>query len=260
LKATLLGAAQDGGVPQAGCQCPRCNSLKLTAASLALDLDDGRTVLIDITPDFRAQSRSIDLKSLDAIYLTHAHWGHYGGLMQLGKEGWNVKGMEVWLSERFAKFILSNEPFASLVRAGNIILKSMGQGIRSRHGIVAEPVIHRAEFTDTVGYSFDLNGRRALYLPDVDRFDEPLRDLIGRHDLVWLDGTFYSGDELPGRNMQDIPHPPIIESAAQLKEFGGKIVFIHFNHTNPVLDRTFSGRVELEVAGFSFGSDGDEFR
>src|SRR5947209_14989246 len=86
----VLGIAQDGGYPQAGCERPDCAAawnhakLRQRVASLAI-VDGEHRWLIDATPDFASQLHSAGGR-LDGILLTHAHIGHYLGLAQLGRE------------------------------------------------------------------------------------------------------------------------------------------------------------------------------
>jgi pyrroloquinoline quinone biosynthesis protein B len=97
--ARILGSAQDGGVPQVGCRCERCNHARMNAehvrfpASLAIVGKSGRLLLIDVTQNLSQQLDLIrDLlpsgKNLlpAAVLLSHAHVGHYAGLLFFGKE------------------------------------------------------------------------------------------------------------------------------------------------------------------------------
>jgi len=95
VEAILLGIAQDGGVPHTGCECANCSrawtdpSLRRFAACLALiDRANHTSWLIDATPDFREQLHALRRLApdcpLSGIILTHAHIGHYAGLIHLG--------------------------------------------------------------------------------------------------------------------------------------------------------------------------------
>jgi pyrroloquinoline quinone biosynthesis protein B len=79
--------------------------------------------------------------------------------------------------------------------------------------VTAVLVPHRDEFTDTVGYVIARQGRRGvLFIPDIDQWGKwwaSIRELVDTVDLALLDGTFASADELPGRSIDDIPHPLI---------------------------------------------------
>ena len=78
--------------------------------------------------------------------------------------------------------------------------------------MTAFAVPHRDEFTDTVGYLIERGNRRALFIPDIDQWSKwsrGIRRLVDTVDLAFLDGTFASAAELPGRSTADIPHPLI---------------------------------------------------
>ena len=87
----------------------------------------------------------------------------------------------------------------------------------------------------------------------------PIDSLINDVDLAFLDGTFYSNGEIPGRDMTEIPHPFIEESMERFSALGDaekkKIHFIHFNHTNPVLWKKES-REEVISLGFRLAKEG----
>ena len=77
---------------------------------------------------------------------------------------------------------------------------------------------------------------------------------------LFLDGTFYKERELPGRNMNEVPHPFIQESVDLFKDLSlaekQKIFFIHFNHTNPLIDHSSKEYKEVKSRGFNVASEG----
>ena len=105
--------------------------------------------------------------------------------------------------------------------------------------VTAFVVPHRDEFTDTVGYLIEGPRARAVFIPDIDRWerwDRSIRELANQVDLAFLDGTFSSVDEVRGRRIEEIPHPMVPETRELLKGARAKLWFIHLNHTNPALD------------------------
>lgn len=83
LEVTFLGTGTSTGVPEIGCHCKTCMSPdprdKRLRASVLVKKGDHR-IVIDCGPDFREQMLREDIGSLDAIFITHEHYDHLGGL------------------------------------------------------------------------------------------------------------------------------------------------------------------------------------
>ncbi len=257
----ILGTAQDAGIPQAGCYSKFCNYARQTggrklASSLAIiDPETHQYFLVDVSPDVREQldlipeahfkDRASARNPLDGILLTHGHIGHYSGLVHLGKEGMGIGPTAAYIDSTMASFLASNGPWSLMVDEGrlDLIVVEPGAAIKLTDRLSATPLLipHRAEFTRTLAWLVQGPKRNLLYLPDIDRWSEmerPILRLLAEWsvDVALIDGTFYSGDELPGRDMTKIPHPPIAESVKLLEDkpnLKTEIVFTHFNNTNP---------------------------
>jgi pyrroloquinoline quinone biosynthesis protein B len=278
----VLGIAQDGGFPQAGCSKVCCkaawtdSSRRRSVASLAI-VDPGthQRWLIDATPDFREQLRRLDevapagsSPGLDGIFLTHGHIGHYTGLMQLGREVMGAKGVPVYAMPRMRKFLETSGPWDQLVKLGNISLRSLATTgpiiLNDRLSVMPLLVPHRDEYTETVGFVIRGPSHAVLYLPDIDKWDKwstPLTEALAGVDVAYLDGTFYSDGEIPGRNMAEIPHPFVVETLALLAplplEQRAKVRFIHLNHTNPALNSAGNASRQLSEAGLLVAVEGE---
>jgi pyrroloquinoline quinone biosynthesis protein B len=246
----VLGIAQDAGIPHLNCQQERCASIRAgkrraeKVSSLGLvDRVSGRAYLFDATPDFNAQVHALTGgRPPDAIFLTHAHVGHYTGLMYLGRESIGARGVPVYGTDRMLEFLSANGPWSQLISLGNIERRSLEHdrpmelpdGIR----VTAFRVPHRDEFSDTVGYRIDGPRQSALFIPDIDRWekwDRSIRELANTVDLAFLDGTFASPDEVK-RNIEEIPHPMMSRTRELLKGTRATLWFIHINHTNAEID------------------------
>ena len=248
-EAVVLGIAQDGGVPHLGCRQALCvgarrdPSKRHFVASLGiLDPAAGRRFLIDATPDFPAQVERLGGMP-DAILLTHAHIGHYLGLAELGREVVNAKGMPIYCTASMARFLRENKPWSRLVERGNVAIREIETGkefaLTDDVHATAFRVPHRDEDSDTVAYLVRGPKRRVLWLPDIDRWekwDRSLADFGEDADLtMFLDGTFFSADEIPGRAIRDIPHPLVpdtVEILARRRHAAAAVRFVHLNHTN----------------------------
>jgi len=275
----VLGVAQDGGVPHIGCRQERCEAARRDPARrervAALGLVDeaaGRRFLIDATPDLPSQVESLgpprprEQGVVDGILLTHAHVGHYTGLMYLGREALSAGGIPVWATPRMARFLRENGPWSQLVALGNVSLREMEPGaavaLTDRLRVTPLLVPHRDELSDTVAFRVEGPERSLLYLPDIDkweRWDRRLADEVGRVDWALLDGTFEDPAEVPGRSLAEIPHPLVGETVALLGPGPrrAKVLFVHLNHTNRLL-RDEAAAAALAAKGFGVARDGQE--
>lgn len=278
----VLGIAQDGGVPQAGTKAPDAwrTERKRHASCLAIvDLATSQRWLIDATPDFPEQLHMLDRlfpvrerPGLAGIFLTHAHVGHYTGLMFLGHEVMGAKGVPVFAMPRMHSFLFTNGPWSQLMRYGNIQLRLMRAGVKvtltSSLSITPLLVPHRQEFSEVVGFRIDGPKSSAIYIPDIDSWEQfdsmgtRIEDLIAAVDVAYIDGTFFENGEIPGRDMSGFPHPFITHS---MKRFASlpesekrKVRFIHLNHTNPALWQS-AERKAVEAAGFRVAEEGERF-
>ena len=270
----VLGIAQDAGIPQAGCRKACCASgRKERVASLALaDPASGRWWLFDATPDLPAQLAAMQPASgctLAGVFVTHAHIGHYTGLMHFGREVMGARGVPVWAMPRMRAFLEANGPWDQLVRLRNIELRplaadsviDLGNGLR----VTPFRVPHRDEYSETVGFRIARGTKAALFLPDIDkweRWDRSIEQAIAGVDVAWLDGTFHDAGELPGRNLAEIPHPLVVESVERFRALPAgeraKIRFIHLNHTNAVGRPGSRERSALEREGYRVAKTGEK--
>ena len=262
----LLGTAQDGGRPHPGCWKPCCEGREREpVASLGIR---GRTGwwLVDATPDFPAQVASMG-EMPRGILLTHAHIGHYLGLAWLGREAASTESMPVWCGPRMAEFLRENGPWSQLVELGQIELNAFQPGtvIPLEEGleVVALQVPHRDEFSGTFAFLVRRpQGGSLLHAPDIDAWDglEPsLESLAQACDHLLLDGTFFSADELPGRDLADIPHPLVTSTMDLLESVPGRgaVRFIHLNHSNPLLKPGSDAAVSVVERGFGTARTGE---
>ncbi len=281
----VLGVAQDGGMPQAGCYSDACQrartrSMPRYSSSLAIvEPEAGRYYLVDASPDLRLQMdliddagfrrRSAQRRPFDGIFLTHAHIGHYLGLALLGREGLGIAPTPCYCSASMADYLRSNGPWSLMVEEGRLDLRPVepDRWIRIDEQLSARalPVPHRREFSDTVGWLFRGPSRTVLYLPDIDRWEaweRPVEELVASVDVSLLDGSFYSAGELPGRSIEEIPHPLIpgtMERLQAVVRSGRSVVFIHLNNTNPALDEESPEAREILRRGFAVASEGQRF-
>lgn len=277
----ILGTAQDGGSPQAGCQKECCKDLwnnsenrKMVSCIGIIDPATKQQWIIDATPDFKWQIARLNAKSgqkeLSGIFLTHAHIGHYTGLMDLGREVMGAKSLKVYAMPRMQNFLEQNAPWSQLVNLKNISIHSLKADsailLSKNIKIIPFLVPHRDEFSETVGYKIIGKNKSALFIPDIDKWQKWERSIIDEiktFDYAFLDGTFYANGEIPGRDMSEIPHPFIEESINIFSELSekekSKIFFIHLNHTNPALKMESKAYKKIVDSGFNVAEELSEF-
>lgn len=274
---TILGIAQDAGFPQADCRKEHCQQFwngevkKRNVVSLGLsDQSTGQNWMFEATPDFTSQLHHLKSLSgsndLSGIFLTHAHIGHYTGLMYLGHEVMGATNVSVFAMPRMKSYLETNGPWSQLVSMNNIFLRELEADsvIRLNENLSVTPFLvpHRDEYSETVGYRIESANKKVLFIPDINKWhvwERDIKEEIAKVDLALLDATFYDSGELPGRNMSDIPHPYVEESIALFENLPAseksKVMFIHFNHTNPlILDGP--ERQEIEELGYRVASEG----
>ena len=275
----VLGIAQDGGAPHAGCEKSCCIELwdsgkkeKVSSIGIVNPLTK-QSWLFDATPDFPSQYRILTENhntELVGIFLTHAHMGHYTGLLHLGREVMGKKNVPVYVMSRMKRFLETNGPWNQLVTLKNINLKLIenNKDIKIGEQLFIEPFLvpHRDEYSETVGYRIIGKEKSLAFIPDIDKWEKwhgSIFQLALNTDILLLDGTFYSQNEIPHRNMAEIPHPFIIESMETLSELNSenrsKIHFIHFNHSNPAIKDNSPAYHTIKSKRFNLAREGDRF-
>ncbi len=278
----ILGTAQDGGYPQTGCRELCCMEawkkpeMRRLVASLAI-WADSNCWLIDITPDFKQQMKMLEecspahrIPAIAGIFITHAHMGHYLGLLELGLEVMNTDRVPVYVMPGMRSFLETNEPFTQLIELKNIHLKTMAEDtpIQLNENISIRPFLvpHRNEFSETVGYQIQSSAHSILYLPDIDSWEAwkmDINELIVENDILLLDGTFYDKFEFQNRDVTTIPHPFIrntMERFSVLDKIDRKkVYFTHLNHTNNVLRPESMERSDVIKKGFQIAQESMAF-
>ena len=277
----ILGTIQDAGSPHIACMKDCCRNIFLRpvtdrkVVSLGvLDHQNKKSYLFEATPDMPSQLKHLKScasweakETPQGVFLTHAHIGHYSGLMYFGKEAMNASEVKVYAMPRMRSFLQQNGPWSLLVENNNISLSDLNHNteieLSDNLWITPIEVPHRDEFSETVGYRIEGPNRSALFIPDIDKWSKwnlDLETVISTVDFAFIDGTFYDGVEINHRDISQIPHPFIIETLELLSDIPDsekeKVHFIHFNHTNPVLNEESGVEAEIEDAGFKVAKYG----
>ena len=284
---TILGTAQDGGIPQAGCSCQRCldahRDLKLRKYPVSLGIlgVDGTKHIIEITKNLSEQlviwtPDKNELFIPETVSITHLHLGHIEGIGQLGKPVMGLREVDVYLSPN-NKDIFDNR--------SDIVLMEDERNIRTHSKNVYHPfepkdgcgfslqfipIPHRSELGDNAAIIIKAEEKSILFMPDQDSWGDTLdyhskdniRDFLKMFDIdeALIDGTFWSMDELPRRDISKIPHPTIQETIQLLgrkRKGDPEISFLHLNHSNPVNDLGSEQRKVVEGNGWKISEMGD---
>lgn len=278
-----LGIAQDGGYPHLGCERECCNaawkndSLRKNIVALALvSPQEKKWWLFEATPDITKQLRlfkqltNSEFNYLpDGIFITHAHIGHYTGLMNLGREVFNANEIPVYVMPKMKKFLESNGPWSQLVKLKNIQIVELTSEVpvtlSASIAITSFTVPHRDEYSETAGFKINSSSKKYLFIPDIDKWQKWSSNIVEevkKVDYAFIDATFYSIDELKGRKIEEVPHPLVSETMDLFKSENAnvksKLVFIHFNHTNPLI-RSLPLQVKIKQAGFNLAEQGKKY-
>lgn len=279
---TVLGVAQDAGYPQIGCNKSCCEvfykgkeSKKLISCLGLVDQVNSQKWLFDATPDITEQvkilkSNHLDNgKVIDGVFLTHAHIGHYTGLMYLGFEALGAKNIPVYVMPKMKSYLETNGPWSQLVTLNNIELEDIHNEsiIALNKDLKVTPFLvpHRDEYSETVGYKIEGNHKSVLFIPDINKWQLWEKDIVEevkKVNYAFIDATFFKDGEIP-RPMKDIPHPFIVETVKLFEneshDTKSKIYFIHLNHTNPALKEAHPLKDSIQNLGFHFAKEGTSF-
>ena len=272
----VLGTVQDGGSPHIGCQKSCCTDLssqekeerKVTSLELYQHRSN-KSLLFEATPDIISQWDLMNHPP-SGIFLTHAHMGHYSGLLQLGKEALASELIPVYVMPRMYNFLKNNDPWSQLIDQKNILLKKLHENesvqVFNKVKIIPLLVPHRDEFSETVGYKIVGPKKKVLFIPDIDKWslwNKNLISVLKEVDLAFLDATFFNAEEVNYRPISEIPHPLVHETVKLLEnetmEIKNKVFFIHMNHTNPLLDPNSNSTKWVIKQGFNVARIGQEF-
>lgn len=278
----VLGVAQDGGYPHTGCEKKCCapawedpSKGRYVIALALVDPASKKWWLFEATPDIKYQLHYFHTLTNgaynylpDGIFITHAHIGHYSGLMHLGREVMNTKHVPVYVLPRMKEFLETNGPWSQLVKLENISLQTLQADssvqLPGNISITTFTVPHRDEYSETAGFKIITPSKKYLVIPDINKWEQwnkSILDEVKKVDIAMVDATCYDNGELPGRNMKVIQHPNVVETislfASTTKETKSKIYFIHMNHTNPLLWDEAKQK-EVKKLGYNIAKQGEK--
>jgi len=303
MRVRLLGTAAGGGLPQWNCHCRNCRGARAgtmgikprTQSCVAVSANDRHWFLINASMDIRAQIESFPpLHATDSVrgtrisgvLLTSADLDHVLGLMVL-REG---DRLNVYASPAIRNTITDHLHLDSVLNhycgidwhevPRDLSLLQTRDGVDTGLLVAAFPVtgkppryaessIHAA--WNAIGYRFvdPITRGTMVCIPGVTRLDPAALDELERCDLLLIDGTFATEDEMACTNVgattaMQMGHCPILGASGSLRQISTlrarQKVYIHINNTNPILDEASPERHAVEKAGVVVGEDGMEFQ
>lgn len=283
----VLGSAAGGGVPQWNCACANCLAARggaaprRTQSGAAVSADGDRWLLLNCSPDIAAQieafaplqPRSLRGTPIDRIALTDANVDHLGGLASLRQSG-NHR-FAIASSAVVRDIAVAQTAFAPFERephrwdvAGE---EWSAQGALQLRGFAVPGTTpgyagRREEPGAVFAYEAgDANGDTTiLFAPVFSAIDDRLFEAISRAAVAFLDGTFFSDDELLAGGLMEktarqLGHQPVGGPGGTLERLRGvrtRIVFTHLNNSNPMLDPSSAAAAQVYAAGAEIAYDG----
>ncbi len=251
MKIKFLGTAANGGLPQLDCRCGNCEmaekkvELRRFRSSLLVEVG-GLKIVLDCGPDFRQQmlKEGLRLQDIDLIVVTHLHFDHVGGLMELS----TGKHLEVpiLVSGKNKKLLMMRDEIKYLVKAKFARLISETEG--KKIGVELFDVPHDPNFP-TTAVVVNIEGKQVWYSSDAASITSEMFKRMKDVDLVVFDATFLNEDIFPATKLN---HITIEESVARLAKLGKEVFYSHINHSEDV------AKVEelLNRFGIKLASDG----
>jgi pyrroloquinoline quinone biosynthesis protein B len=295
LTVVVLGSAAGGGYPQWNCRCSVCRLAwegdkrvrARTQASIAVSGDGKQWVLLNASPDLRAQLAAtpalhprIGLREspIAAVVLTGAEVDQTAGLLNLRER----QPFVVCATAETLGILTDNPMFAVL--ASDIVSRRsvpLGERFALPADIDAElfavpgkvPLyLERgtleiaAESEVNVGIEIMAGSVRLAFVPGAAAMTPALKARLAGADVILFDGTLFTDNEMiasgtgtkTGRRMGHMPIEGADGSLAALTGLLCRRVYIHINNTNPILVDGSPERQRVEAAGWEVAVDGME--
>ncbi len=304
MKIRVLGSAAGGGFPQWNCNCKNCSGLRnqtiqakaRTQSSIAVTSTDScNWVLVNASPDILTQlkqfpeaqpARAIRDTGIRSIVLIDSQIDHTTGLLMLRE---SKEKLRIYCTDAVYEDLTTVNPIL------NVLSHYCGvdwQPIRFDSSGKSEfvvPGFENLRFTayplkskappysrrranpsggETIGVMIEDAGasKRAFYAPGLGEIENHVKPLLGSADLVMVDGTFFTENEMESQNIAPkaarslghLPQSGVGGMLEVLKPLHARKILIHINNTNPILDEQSPERAEVLRRGVEIAEDGME--
>lgn len=243
---TLLGTGDATGVPLPLCDCQFCTrSSRRRRSGLLVETAAG-TVLLDVSPDIREQLRRTDVKDLDAVFITHHHTDHAGGIEDLAP-ALAATEFPIYMTQTAQNHFEDEVPYLTKYLSPERLSHGEPMTVDTLE-IIPFPVDHARPEFDTLGFALYYDETKVVYAPDLVQFlpERDAGDEYENADLLVVEGSGLFGPEGAGTPEQ---------VRANLNQADAKqTVLIHINeHIAEKSTETFQEIATKE--GYTLGSD-----
>jgi phosphoribosyl 1,2-cyclic phosphate phosphodiesterase len=227
VKVTFLGTGTSQGVPVIGCQCETCRSVdfrdKRLRVSVHLEID-GKSIIIDSGPDFRAQVLRERIERLDALLFTHEHKDHTAGMDDIRAYNYlQHKSIPVYAEQRVLdqlkrefSYIFSGHNYPGIPRVSLVPISNTPFAVDGIE-IIPIRVLH---------YKLPVFGFRIgnfTYITDANAIPEEEMDKIRGSEVIVLNAL---------RHESHISHFSLPEAVDILQELQPERAYLtHISHT-----------------------------
>jgi pyrroloquinoline quinone biosynthesis protein B len=278
IRINVLGSAAGGGLPQWNCACVNCTAARTgkiaaqaqSSIAVGAESKDLRTwwlinaspdlaTQIENTPELQPRRQPLRNTRIAGVLLTNADIDHSLGLLLLREQreplvvyaADDTRAALEWLTDLLARFC-------------GIKWRKISRDFQLLESAASFRAI---ELPHSVAFQLrdEASGGTALFAPNVGELTGQLRDAVAGSDVVFLDGTFWSDDELaavrPGaRSAREMNHLPISDGSLDFlrQSPARRKIYTHINNTNPILMPGSRERAQVERAGIEIAHDGLE--
>lgn len=300
MKIRVLGSGAGGGFPQWNCNCNNCRRIRRkemngrarTQSSIAVSTDQANWLLINASPDIRAQleafpaiqpKQGVRDTGIRAILLIDSQIDHTTGLLML-REG---RPLEIYCTEMVRQDLTTGFPVFNMLAhyctvnhhpvptdggsftiPGIHDLRFYTQALKSKAPPYS-PHRHDPHEGDNIGLIIEQisTGKKLFYSPGLGEIEPHVLEAMQKADCVMVDGTFWTDEEMCSQQIghkkaREIGHLPqsgeggmieVLNSVAKARK-----LLIHINNTNPILDDDSAERKQLDACGIEVAYDGLE--
>ena len=300
MKIKILGSGAGGGFPQWNCNCYNCKRIRSgemngkarTQSSIAVSSDNNNWLLINASPDIRAQLEAFPAiqpkhglrdTGIKAVLLIDSQIDHTTGLLML-REG---KPLDVYCTEMVRQDLTTGFPVFNMlahyctvnhhpvpIDGGSFTIPAIAdlrfytQALKSKAPPYS-PHRHDPHDGDNIGLVIEQisTGKKVYYSPGLGEIEPHVLANMQNADCILVDGTFWSENEMIDLGLSKKPaaemgHLPQSGAGGMIEVLNGvpkaRKILIHINNSNPILDEASEAYRILQTNKIEVAYDGME--